>query len=142
MPSKKIICSRKRNHERSQYDLDQVMAMRPTDVATPAKDLNISLSALDRTEKLEQEASRGTLLPFLASEPHFSRRFLWYFSPPPGYKGVPLEGNRLMLPGEYCGPEPSGLIATWHWGGAQGLDPSGQTIRGQENDPAYRSAVE
>ena len=94
MPSKKIIYSGKINHERSRYDLDQVMAMRPNAVATPAKDLNTSMSGLDRTEKLEQEASRGTLLTFLASEPHLSRRVFWSFSPPPGYKAVPLEGNR------------------------------------------------
>ena len=94
MPSKKIIRYGKKNHERSRFNLDQVMAMRPTAVATPAKDLNIFLSGLDRTENLEQEASRGTLLPFLASEPYLSRRFLWSFSPPPGYKGVPLDGNR------------------------------------------------
>ena len=98
MPSKNIICSGKRNLERSRYDLDQVMAMRLTAVATPAEDLNISLSGLDRTEKLEQEASRGTLLPFLASDPYLSCHFLWYFSPPV-YKGVPLEGNIQMLPG-------------------------------------------
>ena len=59
------------------------MAMRPTAVATAAKDLNISLSGLDITEKLEQKATRGTLLPFLASEPHSSHGFLWSFSPPP-----------------------------------------------------------
>ena len=46
------------------------MAMRPTAVATPAKDLNIYLYGLERTEKLEQKASGGTLLLFLASEPH------------------------------------------------------------------------
>ena len=94
MLSKKIIRSGKRIHERSRYDLDQVMAMRPTAVATPAKDLNISLSVLDRAEELDQKSICGTLLPFLASEPHYSRRFLWIFSPLPGYKGVPLEGNR------------------------------------------------
>ena len=76
MTSKKIIRFRKINHERSQYDLDQVMAMRLTAVATAAKDLNISLSGLDRAEELEQKSSRGTLLPFLASEPHLSLRFL------------------------------------------------------------------
>ena len=43
-PYNKIIQSGKRNHDRSRYDLDQVMAMRPTVVATLAKDLNISLS--------------------------------------------------------------------------------------------------
>ena len=83
MPSKKIICSGKINHERSQYDLDQVMAMRPTDVATAAKDLNISLSCLDRAEELEQKSSRGTFLPFLAPEPHFVLPLLLVFPPPP-----------------------------------------------------------
>ena len=57
------------------------MAMRPTAVATEAKDLNISLSGLDRPEELEQKASRGALLPFLASNPHLSHRLFW--SPPP-----------------------------------------------------------
>ena len=68
MSSKKIIRSSKINHERSRYDLDQVMAIRPTAVATAAKDLNISLSGLDKTEELEQKFIRGTLLPFLVSE--------------------------------------------------------------------------
>ena len=62
------------------------MAMRPTAVATPAKDLNISLSGLDRAEELEQKASRGTLLPFLASKPHFVSPLLLVFLPPPDIK--------------------------------------------------------
>ena len=87
MPSKKIICSGKRNHERSRYDLDQVMAMRPTAVVTAAKDLNISLSGLARAEELEKKASRGTLLPFLASKTHFvSPLLLVFLAPPPDIK--------------------------------------------------------
>ena len=74
------------------------MAICPTAVAIAAKDLNISLSVLDRAEELEQRASRGTLLPFLPSKK--------LSPPPPGYKGVHLEGNRQMLVGEYCGPGP------------------------------------
>ena len=66
--------------------MDKVMAMRLTAVATVAKDLNISLSVLDRAEELEQKASHGTLLPFLASKPHSSCRFFWSFSPPPDIK--------------------------------------------------------
>ena len=56
----------------------QVMVLRPTNVVTAAKDLNISLSGLDRAEELEKNASRGTLLPFLASEPHFVSPLLLY----------------------------------------------------------------
>ena len=82
------------------------MAMRTTAVATAAKDLNISLSGLDISEELEKKASRGSLLPFLASEPHFFSPLLLVFLPPPGYKGAPLEGDRRMLLGEYCGPRP------------------------------------
>ena len=106
MPPKKIICLAKRNHKRSRYDLDQVMAMRPITVATAAKDLNISLSGLDIAEELEKKASRGSLLPFLASEPHFVSPLLLVFLPPPGYKRTPPEVNRRMLPGEYCGHGP------------------------------------
>ena len=68
MPSNKIICSVKINHERSRYNLDRVMAMRLTAVETAEKDLNIYLSGLDKTEELEQKFIRGTLLPFLVSE--------------------------------------------------------------------------
>ena len=50
---------------------------------TPAKELNISPSGLDIAEKLEQKISRGTLLPFLASDHHSSRRFFWSSLPPP-----------------------------------------------------------
>ena len=82
MPSKKIIRSGKRNHESYRYDLDRAMAMRPTAVATPAKGLNISLSGLDRAEELEQKSSRGTLLPFFASE-HHSLPLLLVFLPSP-----------------------------------------------------------
>ena len=81
------------------------MAMRLTAVVTAAKDWNIYLSGLYRAEELEQKSSRGTLLLFLASEHLSSCRFFLSFSPPV-YKGVPLEGNRLILPGEYCGPGP------------------------------------
>ena len=87
----------KSNHERSQYDLDQVMVMRLNAVATAANDLNIYLSDLDIAEELEQKSSHGTLLLFLASNTPLSRRFFWYlYPPPPGYKGVPLECNRQM----------------------------------------------
>ena len=82
MPSKKIICSGKSNHERSWYDLDQVMLMCQTAVAKSAKDLNIFLSGLDIVEDLEQKSISGTLLPFLASDPPSYRRFFWSFSPP------------------------------------------------------------
>ena len=85
MPPKKIKIYGKRNHERYQYDFDQVMAMRPTAVATAAKDLNISLSGLDRAEELEQKSSRGTLLPFLASK-HPSLPLLLVFLSPPDIK--------------------------------------------------------
>ena len=70
------------NHERSRYDLGQVMAMGLTAVSTAAKDFNISMSGLERVEELEQKSSRGTLLPFLTCDPSSSRRFFWYFSPP------------------------------------------------------------
>ena len=80
MSSKKIIRSGKRNHERSRYDLYQVMEMRPTTVATAAKDLNISLSGLDIAEELDQKSSRGILLPVLASEPYSSCRLFLSFS--------------------------------------------------------------
>ena len=56
------------------------MAMRATAVVTAAKDLNTSLSILDKAEELEQKDTRGTLLPFLASNPPSSRRFFWSFS--------------------------------------------------------------
>ena len=60
--------------------------MCPTAVATAAKDLNISLSVLDRVEELEQKNSCGTLLPFLASDPPFACHFFWSFSPPSDIK--------------------------------------------------------
>ena len=69
MPSNKIICSVKINHERSRYNLDRVMAMRLTAVETAEKDLNIYLSGLYRAEELEKKASRGNLVPFLDSDP-------------------------------------------------------------------------
>ena len=62
--------------------MDQVMVMCPTAVATEAKDLNISLSDLDRAEEFEQKSSRGDLVPFLASDPPLYLRFFWYFFPP------------------------------------------------------------
>ena len=58
------------------------MEMRPTAVAKAEKDLNISLSGLDKAEDLEQKANRGTLLPFLASKYLSSCRFFWSFSLP------------------------------------------------------------
>ena len=51
------------------------MEMHPTALETAAKGLNISMYGLDRAEELEQKASRVTLLPLLASEPHSYRRF-------------------------------------------------------------------
>ena len=62
------------------------MAMCLTAVATEAKDLNIHLSVLDRAEELEQKSSRGTLLPFLAFEPHFVSPLVLVFLPPPDIK--------------------------------------------------------
>ena len=62
------------------------MAMRPTDEATEEKDLNISLSGLDVAEDMEKKASRGTLLPFLASEHHLLPLILVFLPPPPDIK--------------------------------------------------------
>ena len=59
------------------------MAMRLTAVETAAKDFNVSLSGLDRAEELEQKSSRGTLLPFLAYEPHFVSPLPLVFLPLP-----------------------------------------------------------
>ena len=94
MPSKKIIRSGKRNHKRSRYDLDQVMTMRPTAVATAA---NYWISPCLAWTDQKSWSKKLAVAPCCRSSPPIPIRLA--VSPPWSIRLFPFRGTPLYLGG-------------------------------------------